>query len=68
MRARGEQGSFFVVTRSQKAEVDLTGLGPPGSLDRLERAAAASPSLKVLYRNQDATVFVLPGYRGGGNA
>jgi hypothetical protein len=54
---RGQpHGAFLILTRSQEAQVDLDGLGPPGTLDRLRRALAASPAFRVLYANPDGMV------------
>ena len=56
-------GAYLIITRSQKAEVDLLGLAAPYELDRLERNLAASPSFDVVYANGDAKVFGLAGQR-----
>jgi hypothetical protein len=62
-----ETRAYLVITRSQKAQVDLTGLGPRGSLQRIERALRGSRQLRLLYANRDASVFTLrspPGVPG----
>jgi hypothetical protein len=59
MRASPTREAYVLITRSQKAEVDLMGLGPRGSLDRLERDLIASPRFEVLFANVDAKLFTL---------
>lgn len=49
--------TYLIITRSMKAEVDMIGELPAGSLDRLEQALINSPSFKVVYSNPDATIF-----------
>jgi hypothetical protein len=51
--------SYLIITRSMKAEVDMLGTMPAGSLDAIEDALLKSPSFRVLYENPDATIFVL---------
>jgi hypothetical protein len=51
--------SYLIITRSQKAAVDVLGKGPPGSLARLEDALTQSRDFKVIYANQDARIFTL---------
>ncbi len=51
--------SYLIITRSQKAEVDATGVMPPGSLDEIENALLASPLFEVVIHNDNATVFRL---------
>lgn len=59
MAARKRTGAYLIITRSQKAEVDLRALTAPGFLDRLERAASVSPAFKLVYANRDAKIFTL---------
>jgi hypothetical protein len=57
---RGQESrAYLVLTRSQTAQVDLTGLGPRASLQRLEGALRRSRRFRLLYANRDATVFTL---------
>lgn len=49
-------GAYLVLTRSQAAQVDLLGLGPRGSLERLWQALARSPLFRVVYSNPDGIV------------
>jgi hypothetical protein len=51
--------AYFVVTRSQQAEVDMTGVMPRGSLAAIERAVERSPRFRTVYRGPDAAVFEL---------
>jgi hypothetical protein len=58
-------GAYLVITRSQEAEVDLTGLGPRGSLERVDAGLRRSPAFRLLYVNHDGSVYTLrnPGRR-----
>jgi hypothetical protein len=56
---RYSQG-YLIITRSQKADIDATGLLPPGSLERIENLLLASHEFKVLYHDSDAVVFTTP--------
>jgi hypothetical protein len=58
--------SYLIITRSQKAEVDALGVMPRGSLDKIEQALEQSPEFKVIYFNEDASIFVLINSRGEG--
>jgi hypothetical protein len=50
--------SFFILTRSQQAQLELTGW-PPGFFTRFRRALTRSPKFELAYGNRDAAVFVL---------
>jgi GT2 family glycosyltransferase len=50
--------AYVVITRSQKAAVDETGVLPAGSLDRIERKLARSPAFRTVFANRDASVFL----------
>lgn len=67
MAARKRTDAYLIITRSQKAEVDLRALTARGFLDRLERAAAVSPSFELVYGNRDAKIFTLARKRGFGS-
>jgi hypothetical protein len=58
MRAQ-KGGAFLVLTRSQAAEVDITGYGPPGSLADVDVGLRRSPAFRRLYANRDASVYGL---------
>lgn len=61
MIRRGQQDSYVILTRSQKAEVSLMGGAPPGSLDLFERDLGASPRFRLIYANRDAKIFAFVG-------
>lgn len=48
---------FVVITRSQKAHVELLGVWPPGALQALESQLGASSGFPMVFANRDATVF-----------
>jgi O-antigen/teichoic acid export membrane protein len=57
---RGERrGAYLVLTRSQAAQVELTGVSEPGTVERLRRALADSPAFRLIYANPDGSVFTL---------
>jgi hypothetical protein len=56
---RQKGGAFLVLTRSQAAEVDITGYGPPGSLADVDAGLRRSPAFRRLYANRDASVYGL---------
>jgi hypothetical protein len=51
--------AYLIITRSQKANVEMLGLLPPGLLDRIEQALAHSLKFKLIYTNDDAKIFKL---------
>ncbi len=51
--------SYLLITRSQKAEVEMLGQMPPGALDVIEQKLEASDAFELLYENQDARIFIL---------
>jgi hypothetical protein len=57
--ASARHDAYLVITRSQKADVDMNGLGTRGSLDRVDAALRRSPAFRLLYANRDASVFAL---------
>jgi hypothetical protein len=57
--------AFLIISRAQKAYVDLTGIMPRGSVEDIERAVLDSPRFQEIYSNPDARIFVLAP-RGGG--
>lgn len=52
-------GAYLIFTRSQAAEIDLTGASPRGSLQRVEVAVARSPMFRRVYSNGNASIYVL---------
>ena len=60
LMAVGAGGSgYLIITRSQRADVEMNGVLPAGSLDRIERAVERSPSFREVYLGRDAQVFAL---------
>ncbi len=60
MRNPEYAATYFIITRSQKAEVDARlGTLPEHSLDRIEAELRASPLFSILYSNKDAVIFTL---------
>ncbi len=54
---RGQpHGAYLILTRSQAAQVDLVGLGKPGTVRRVWRALETSPAFHVVYSNPDGLV------------
>lgn len=51
--------AYVIITRSQKAEVDMIGDMPVGSLDQMEQTLLQSPAFEVIYENEDARIFTL---------
>ena len=51
--------AYFILSKSQNAIVDNTGLMPAGSLRQIQAALTSSPRFKVVYQNTDAIVFTL---------
>jgi hypothetical protein len=58
--------AYLIITRSQKAEIDATGVMPAGSLDALEDALLRSPLFEAVVGGENATVFRLLDEGGGG--
>jgi hypothetical protein len=56
--------AYVILTRSQRIEVEMDGVMPPGSLEEIERALRRSRRFRVAFHNRDATVFTLAA--GGG--
>jgi hypothetical protein len=57
---------YLIISNSQKAEANMTGILPAGSLDRIQNALVKSPVFRVVYQNPDAIVFTLANSNGGG--
>lgn len=56
--------AYVVLGRSQDADVEMTGVMPPGTLDRIRRSLASSPQFTETFRNSDVVIFT---YTGGGS-
>lgn len=50
---------YFILTRAEEAEIEISGLLPAQGLTRLEQLPGQTPELKVVYRNQDAVIMKL---------
>jgi hypothetical protein len=51
--------AYFILTRSQIAEIQTAGLLPATTLQQLEQVATTSPQFTVVYRNADAVIVKL---------
>ncbi len=52
--------AYVIITSSEKATVDMTGVMPRGSLAAIERRLSRSPRYHVLLRNPSTTVLGIP--------
>jgi hypothetical protein len=59
MRQHRRPGAYFIITRSNRADAEARGILPPESLDRLEQALRRSPTVQLIYANQDAKIYAL---------
>lgn len=59
MSNEGYSKSYLIITRSQKAGIDMLGDMPRGSLDQIEQTLIASPNFEIIYENEDARIFTL---------
>jgi hypothetical protein len=51
--------SYLILTRSQAAEISLTGTWPPGEFSRFTHDLLASGKFRIVYHNTDATILQL---------
>ncbi|HEX2979722.1 MAG TPA: hypothetical protein VHO48_05630 [Anaerolineaceae bacterium] len=51
--------AYLIITRSMKAEIDMVGVMPVGSLTYIEAVLKQSDRFEVFYSNPDATIFTL---------
>jgi hypothetical protein len=56
---RPRPGAYLVIGRAQQAAVDMTGVMPSGTLQRIERAVAASPRFELVFDRPGAKIFRL---------
>jgi hypothetical protein len=56
--------AYLIITRSQKAEIDGTGVMPPGLLTRVETALMSSPLFHPMIHTPNVSVFQLVERRG----
>jgi hypothetical protein len=59
MSVLGPRPSYLVVTRSQKAALELFSHVSTSSVDAWERALVTSGRLRLIYDNGDAQIFIL---------
>ncbi len=52
-------GAYLILTRSQKAEVEMIGAMPPDALDIIEDTLTGSPHFDLYYHNPDVSIFIL---------
>lgn len=57
--------TYVVITSSEKAAVDMSGVMPAGSLERIEHRLATAPGYRLVLSNPSATIF---GVRARGSA
>ena len=60
----GYPAAYVIITRSQKAAVDATGIMPAGSLELIEEALARSRRFSTAFRSADAAIFRYPAPEG----
>jgi Glycosyl transferase family 2 len=51
--------SYLILTKSQAAEISLTGQWPPGAFSRLSHALLASGQFRTVYHNSDVVILEL---------
>lgn len=52
--------AYVIITRSQEADTEMTGMLLANSLQRVSRALTSSPGYRVVYRGPDAVIFAMP--------
>jgi len=57
MREHRRPGAFVVLTRSQEAQIDATGIMREGTLQRMERALERDSDFAAVYRGPHASIF-----------
>lgn len=55
--------TYLIITRSQKAHIEMDSILPAGTVDQIEQALLQSDEYKVIYQNQDATIMTLASQR-----
>jgi len=51
--------AYLIITKSQEAHIEMTGLMPAGSFVKIEKALEQSGRFMVVFSNQDATILKL---------
>lgn len=59
MKNKRYTGTYLILTRAQKAYVELFVGAPPGTWERFERAVTESREFRLVFANEDAKIFVL---------
>jgi hypothetical protein len=59
MRDHRRQGAYVILTRSQEAQIDATGIMREGTLQRMARALGRDADFEPVYRGPDASIFRL---------
>jgi hypothetical protein len=59
MRPEEHPGAYLILTRSERAYIDLFQETPPGVYGQFEQAVRSSPLFTRVYSNRDAEIFAL---------
>lgn len=51
--------AYLIITKSQEAHIEMTGLMPAGTFVKIEKTLEQSGRFKVVFQNQDATILKL---------
>ena len=57
--------AYLILTRSQNAWIDLFSGRPPGAWDRFVQELNASGKFQMIYRNDNAQIYVLANRESG---
>lgn len=57
MRARPDTAGYLIVSRAQRAALELSYSMPSGRLDELQAALDETPGIRVAYENPDITIY-----------
>jgi hypothetical protein len=64
MRQHRQPGAYLIITRGQRADVQVRNVLPPDSFARLESRLRRSPTMQLVFTNRDAQIYTLrPGSR-----
>lgn len=56
--------SYLIITRSQKAQIEMDGVLPPGAIERIEQVVRQSDEFRIVYENEDGVIFTPAGRTG----
>ncbi|MHB1005748.1 MAG: hypothetical protein ACYC3S_08910 [Chloroflexota bacterium] len=59
MGDRTYRATYLIITRSQRAHIQMDNLLPQTGIDQIEQVLRQSGQYRVIYRNQDAEIFTL---------